>query len=579
MKKRFFLVGMTLFAVFGLYLRGVTKDNLNKNTEFILEFKGKSVPISRGGFELSRILKGALEEHFDEEYSDKKKVFDEKANRVLIRLNPFFKKVSWGGNVELQDIRKFAQLSDKLYEASLLTKPDLRELEKLTDEQLSRLIMLADFFDTTQGRGEKGYNILELLIGLLAKKIKPKMNAQNYKVFFADKKNIFSELIDGMPNELLSILKKKLFAEKKDITSTVFVDNLGRMGEGFFRAFALGVLSDGMLVAFAEVSQFLVIDPYTGKLVDRGNFGSDYPPFAVIGNKIITFSPSSEVLGSAHVRNVDGEILLKIPMNKPTAFAAFQDGKRLAAILPEHIKIWNIEMGKELKSLKVPENRQPHFLGVLSGERLVVGDENGVIQIWDIEAEEVQKELIRKNSPDLKLKSLAVLPYEMLAALYDDGEFLIWDIKAGRKLKNLGKFNFLDYKASLVMLPWGKLVFSDGEELEKWDIFSLFEVFKGLSFEQAMLVDYLRLQGEKGKRVQRTRKVKEVYNGLPERKKKGIESISLTGLNKKAELFKAETLDPKDMSQWFPIPTKKSVGTLDPEDETLWFPISTKGEN
>jgi len=158
----------------------------------------------------------------------------------------------------------------------------------------------------------------------------------------------------------------------------------------------------------------------------------------------------------------------------------FPDGKRIVTSGDEDTKIWDVDSGKALQTLKFPSSA-----GALSpnGNELLLGGTLGKVQIWDMDLEKMMKGF---GDIDEDLSWTGHSGYIAFVSFFPDGKRIvtisssemdgnttrIWDIESGRQLQKLWGFRYST--SSIAFLPGGNRIITsnddgDGDTARIWD--------------------------------------------------------------------------------------------------------------
>ena len=392
MNKKFFLLfGVCLVLAGGLYLNSAHNDEMgpDKDSSYFFMIQGDEYPISYRGFNLSNFLKDFLESHKDEE-----DVFKE--NKVTIKMDPFFETAVWGKNIELEDFKEFADLLQKLGEATSPETVDLSEYRNMSLERLFKLIILTDFFAVTK------FKILDELISEFAKKIKPELTDKNLADFFAGKENVFSKVVDGLPEGPSRMLFDRLFSKQEDFLKVLPFS---------FKSSSRKIALSGERLAVEFMDNDRKIEVWD----------------ALKGKKLITLDDFERIGGWAWLSEKNLAIIF---------IEEYESGWKIG--------IWDTSTGKKLKTLE--GLILPKKIAGLPDKKLAIGydysDDNEnfySIDIWDTSTDEKPKTIIKKTHT--LVHTIAGLPGKKLAIGYDysdDNEshknIDICDLSTGKKL-------------------------------------------------------------------------------------------------------------------------------------------------
>jgi len=218
-----------------------------------------------------------------------------------------------------------------------------------------------------------------------------------------------------------------------------------------------------------------------------------------------------------------------IPREKRVALVSFQSEKTEIITFDfnlEEIDRVKFDAGFQRSSLAVAFSSKKFALHSVKEKKIFVVDlpSKEMVSIW-------------KGSSIVN--SLAVLPNEnYLAFVSGDKKIRILDVvkkkevfekdllcepSISRVMNSLGNFRYSSEGASyprLVLVPGGWLVSSCDEKIQKWDIYPFLDLYKGLTFKQAVLVKYLqlkRLWKKIPKEVKNNQRFLQIYGSLPEK--------------------------------------------------------------
>lgn len=179
--------------------------------------------------------------------------------------------------------------------------------------------------------------------------------------------------------------------------------------------------------------------------------------------------------GSVEIRNASNhEIILTLKTNLQSVNDIAKIESSIIAVggKGKQIQIWDINEGKILKILNTDFKMVTTML-YLEDDLLAVGGEinNGSIQIWNIEAEEVEMELKghTRNVYDLKIFKSSVL----ISASYDK-TVRFWDLETGIEIENkrieegapIGKVEILNDKEIAIGNRDGNIMIYNTKTLE-----------------------------------------------------------------------------------------------------------------
>ncbi len=150
------------------------------------------------------------------------------------------------------------------------------------------------------------------------------------------------------------------------------------------------------------------------------------------------------------------------------------DGK-LLAVSGREILLANLETGKAIGSFGKGEPALRAVAFTPDAKTLVAGNDDGVIQVWDVATKRVKKTLPQQPlniydlaiSPDGKTLATAMGDYKRRA---ESGEIKLWDLESGKPLQTLPDYSTWFYDVDFT--PDGEqLIFSDsGGTVRFWDI-------------------------------------------------------------------------------------------------------------
>jgi len=196
------------------------------------------------------------------------------------------------------------------------------------------------------------------------------------------------------------------------------------------------------------------------------------------------------------------------------------------------VGIWNTSTGKQLQTLDVPGD--VFEVVALSGERVAVNfkKEDGLLK-WGIWNTSTGKQLKTLDVPGSASK-LVVLSKGRVAVKFCKGKDCkeygvgIWNTLTGRRVKIL---NVPGSVHDIIALAKGGVAVKFSEDnvykIGIFDLFSIYNLYKDLNVEQALLVKYLIDQKRADKEVVETDKFGEIYESLPMRTTKLLHELGL----------------------------------------------------
>lgn len=152
------------------------------------------------------------------------------------------------------------------------------------------------------------------------------------------------------------------------------------------------------------------------------------------------------------------------------------DGKILAASAKNEIKIWNVESGKELKTLSGHSAPVHSVAFSPDGKTLASGSWDKTIKIWNVET---GGELKTLTGHTYFVETVAFSPDgEMLASGGSDKTVKLWNVKSGKEIKSITGFNYSVF--SVAFSPDGKTLAagSDDHTIYLWETASGKELHK-----------------------------------------------------------------------------------------------------
>jgi WD40 repeat protein/tRNA A-37 threonylcarbamoyl transferase component Bud32 len=158
------------------------------------------------------------------------------------------------------------------------------------------------------------------------------------------------------------------------------------------------------------------------------------------------------------------------------------DGKRLVSVhfvaferLYDAIKVWDVDTGKELRSLPGDTNHVPSLALSGDGKLLYSGHAGGTITVWDLEAGKEARTLAGHKG---RVSSLAlsgdgkrlVSGSEAGTAYGKEGTIKVWDLSTGKEIRTLP--GYVGERGSLALSGDGKWLYAGrwGGTVTEWDL-------------------------------------------------------------------------------------------------------------
>jgi len=447
-------------------------EKFEPGTEFYLKIDDESYKILPRALDLSEVL------------STQAGIKEAEDGRVELDLRAFFfgrnsededvkRFADWAEEVEPEDIKLFVDLLEAVARVTPSEDIDLSKFRNASLEQLSRLIMLADFFGATMEKRVGRIilpSALEVFASFFARKIEPEINEKTLKEFFAGKENILSKIVDGLPKGPSRILVDELFSKQKAFFKPISFPFQG--------AELLAGLPGGRLVVGAWGQKSKIWDVSTGKVLKTLDHSLDSSVVALSNEKIagIFFNGGHRKVGiwdtstGKKLKTLDATFPKQIAVLSSERLAIAFATQTFWDLITEHMKIgvWDVSNGKRLKSEDAPglDVGFPNMIAALSYKKLAIirsvfreGNLVSKVQTWDVYKGKSLKTL---DVPELPVGVVA-LEDEKVAVQFltnEQGERTlrkveIWDAFTGEKIRPLGIS--LRSRESLVGLLGGKL--------------------------------------------------------------------------------------------------------------------------
>lgn len=217
---------------------------------------------------------------------------------------------------------------------------------------------------------------------------------------------------------------------------------------------SLAYSPDGKLLASGDANRFVFIwEADTGRKLRQ--FLTLQPPGPPPGPiRSLVFSRDGKALLAGGVRPFfclydagTGKELRRFEghKNDVRCLALSPDGKIIASAAERELRLWDVQTGKMIGELKLTNDMpwMPSQLRSLAfasdGKLLAVGDETGIVELWDVAARKQQHQLgERKNKFFNSVHALAFSPTgKTLVAGHGRYTLRFWDVDTGRKIREL----------------------------------------------------------------------------------------------------------------------------------------------
>jgi len=518
--------------------------------------------------------------------------YDEDNNIIFISLNTFLDEVDWSDDLDLKNIKgfidvwnDFAQSKDELPDLSRLDKEllsayvALADLLKVTEQDAQRETSLLDFL-----AGEFAEKI---------KKQIAKLKEEDFEKFLtgADQGNLLDK-IEDFGGAVAQLLGEKLFEQEKDIKLvykgglTSPVKKLFALDSGGFVVFSRFRELWGYDIASMKGIINARDQNFEGYAITGASIAPD-------GEALILFIPrraSEQLKGNRHLFVFDASIKNGVAVwgfsngryRDYRAYKMLREGKFFLG-KNNKLEIYDINELKARKEIRIygdsisnltvfPEQKELGFFDF--GERIfrifdfnlnykgklnlpkrkgaawkvsavvafsrgrlafletVFLDEGTDTELYIDDRSRKAAELVWKEPKDSAIQALVALPDENhLAFVCKNGKMKIFNIHKKEVVldKDLDCGESKDPKTDLVFVPGGWLVSSCDKNIQIWDVYPFLDLYKKLTFEQAVLVKYLQLKRRLAtipEKVKNNERFKQIYERLPEKTKLVIKNLN-----------------------------------------------------
>jgi WD40 repeat protein len=233
---------------------------------------------------------------------------------------------------------------------------------------------------------------------------------------------------------------------------------------------------DGTTLAAAG-SGVELIDVRTGvsrAVLRRGAVGSNRAAsFSPDGQFLLTLGPFDTRPENISVWNVEsGELAMVLTGHRDfiTGLAISPDGTRIASVdFAQNLILWDARTGMSAGTLKTFQQAQS-LLFDNTGSTLISGENNGYIELWNIQDWDAPRRLHTQTD---EISSLRMRPDgKMLASASIDGTIALWDVRDWKPIKKLDD-GAVRRNTMIEFSPDGDSIYAgDAATVSSWDVSS-----------------------------------------------------------------------------------------------------------